>query len=161
MAADRRGELHVTAFWNFSFALIRTATGDTASWRSEPGGNRIPTPTIAELGGRKAEHLRGPRGVVIDPSAVIHMVGVLLAPAWLRKFQLAQQAPSRFELRVESWDPELPGDALEHLRRQVEHGLSKLVGEAVDVRINRLETIPAAPSGKHLYCVSAADSAEL
>src|SRR5262245_19935672 len=159
--AERRGELHITAFWNFSFALIRTATGDTARWRPGPGGNRIPTPTIAELGGRKAEHLRGPRGVVIDPSAVIHMVGVLLAPAWLRKFQLAQHATGRFELRVESWEAELPRDALEQLRGQVEHGLSKLVGEAVDVRINHLDIIPAAPSGKHLYCVSAADTAEL
>src|SRR6185295_17298983 len=50
--AGGRGEIHVTAFWNFSFALIRTATGDTAQWRTEPGSNRIPTPTIAALGGR-------------------------------------------------------------------------------------------------------------
>jgi phenylacetate-coenzyme A ligase PaaK-like adenylate-forming protein len=156
-----RGEIHVTAFWNFSFALIRTATGDTAQWRSEPGRNRIPTPTIEELGGRKAEHLRGPRGVVIDPSAVIHMIGVLLAPSWLRKFQLAQHGPSRFELRVESWEPALPSTALEQLRAEVQRGLSKLVGELVDVRINRLDVIPTAPSGKHLYCVDAADSVEL
>src|SRR5262249_54034238 len=98
---------------------------------------------------------------VIDPSAVIHMIGVLLAPAWLRKFQLAQRAPSRFELRVESWEPAPSGDALDALRAQVEQGLSRLVGEPVQVRINRLEVIPTAPSRKHLYCVSLADSAEL
>lgn len=160
-AAGAPGQIHVTALWNFSFALIRAATGDTARWRAEPGRNRIPTPTIAELGGRTAEHLRGPRGVVIDPSVIIHMIGVLLAPTWLRKFQLAQQAPDRFELRVESWEPALSPDALEQLRAPVQQGLSRLVGEPIDVRITRLDAIPTAPSGKHLYCVSAADPAPL
>src|SRR6185295_1893009 len=146
-AAGARGQIHVTAFWNFSFALIRAATGDTARWRAEPRRNRIPTGTIAELGGRTAEHLRGPRGVVIDPSAVIHMIGVLLAPTWLRKFQLAQQAPGRFELRVESLEPALSPDALEQLRTLVQQGLSTLAGESLDVRIVRLDVIPTAPSG--------------
>jgi phenylacetate-coenzyme A ligase PaaK-like adenylate-forming protein len=159
--AGARGQIHVTAFWNLSFALIRAATGDTARWRAESGSNRIPTPTIAELGGRTAEHLRGPRGVVIDPSAVIHLIGVLLAPTWLRKFQLAQQAEGRFELRVESWEPAPSPDALEQLRAPVQQGLSRLVGEPIDVRITRLDVIPTAPSGKHLYCVSAADCAPL
>src|SRR5262245_39689216 len=135
-AADGgRGELHVTAFWNFSFALIRTATGDTGRWRTEPGADRIPTPTIAELGGRRAEHLHGPRGVVIDPSAVIHMIGVLLAPAWLRKFQLVQHAPTQFELRVESWEPTPSRVDLEQLRTHVEQGLGKLAGQPVEVQI--------------------------
>jgi hypothetical protein len=56
------------------------------------GRNPIPTPRISELTGRTVEHLTGPNGVIIDPSLVIHLVGVVIAPPWLKKFQLVQKS---------------------------------------------------------------------
>lgn len=155
-----RGEIHVTAIWNYSFALIRATTGDMAKWHPEPGRNKLPVPRISELSGRTTEHLRGPGEVVIDPSAVIHMIGVVIAPPWLRKFQLAQRSLVQFELRVESWKDEISDELLENLRSRVQAGLSKLVRENIDVTIVHLSAIPVPPSGKHLYCVQCFDSAE-
>jgi phenylacetate-CoA ligase len=153
VSSGGQGEIHTTAIWNYSFALIRAATGDTATWHPDPGENQIPTPRITELRGRTAEHLCSPNGTMIDPSAIIHMIGVLIAPTWLRKFQLAQVSPTQFELRVESWEDTLPLGALSDLQRQVEMGLVKLAGASVKVAVVRLASIPPAPSGKHLYCV--------
>lgn len=147
------GQVHVTAFCNYSFALIRAATGDTAEWYPASDNDSLPVPKLKSLRGRTAEHLRGPGDVIIDPSAVIHMIGVLIAPPWLRKFQLRQYSPMRFELHVESWEDHLPKETIDELRDRVEAGLSKLVNAAVVVEVVQVDTIPASPSGKHLYCV--------
>ena len=90
VAAGEKGEVHVTAICNYSTALIRVAMGDTTRWHPEPGTNSFPGPRLTELTGRTVEHLVGPGGVIIDPSAIIHLVGVVVAPPWLRKFQLVQ-----------------------------------------------------------------------
>ncbi|MGH9929247.1 MAG: hypothetical protein ACREA9_08465 [Pyrinomonadaceae bacterium] len=147
------GEVFITAFWNYSFALIRAATGDTAQLISASANDGLPVPKLRDLQGRIAEHLIGPGNTVIDPSAVIHMIGVLIAPAWLKKFQLRQQSTSNFELLVESWDASVLASSLAELGTSVSDGLSKLVQTRVHVTVALVDDIPTAPSGKHLYCV--------
>jgi len=151
------GEVFITAFWNYSFALIRVATGDTA--QLVPATNDgLPVPKLRDLKGRIAEHLIGPGNTVIDPSAVIHMIGVLIAPVWLKKFQLRQLSTSRFELLVESWDSSVSPAAVAELGTRVSEGLSKLVKANTQVTVLPVDDIPPAPSGKHLYCVRGGSS---
>ncbi|HEV7747319.1 MAG TPA: hypothetical protein VGO56_20145 [Pyrinomonadaceae bacterium] len=152
-SAGNNGEIFVTAFWNYSFALIRAATGDTAQFVASFPNGGLPVPKLRDLQGRLAEHLIGPGNTVIDPSAVIHMIGVLIAPAWLKKFQLRQTEISDFELLVESWDVGLSPSSLAELEKSVSEGLSKLVQAKIQVTVVLVDAIPAAPSGKHLYCV--------
>lgn len=155
------GQVHVTTFWNYSFALIRAATGDTAQWHPPEPGEALPVPSLRELRGRVAEHLRGPNNAVIDPSAIIHMIGVLIAPPWLRKFQLRQLSTTGFELHVESWESQLSEQALEDFRASVAAGLTKLLSVPVQIAAVHVDAIPPTLSGKHLYCVqsSAASAA--
>lgn len=151
-----KGEVHVTQMHNFSCALIRYTTGDTASWYSAPGRNPIPSPRISELQGRTAEHLIGPGGTIIDPSAVIHVIGVVVNPDWLKKFQLVQEAPEQFELRCESWHEDLAEQELARFGQRVRSELGSVAGvDQLNVNVRIVAEIPPLPSGKHLYCTKA------
>ncbi|MEX2140408.1 MAG: AMP-binding protein [Pirellulales bacterium] len=155
VAPGDKGEVHVTALCNYSSALIRVAMGDTARWQPAPEGGSLPGPRLTELGGRIVEHLIGPGGVIIDPSAIIHLLGVVIAPAWLRKFQLIQRAESHFELLAEAWG-ELPDhQQREQLRARLQAELGNLVKSSVKIELSLVDEIPLLPSGKHQYCVKA------
>jgi len=150
-----KGEVHVTAICNYSSALIRVAMGDTAQWY--PGSDRasLPGPRLTELYGRIVEHLVGPLGVIIDPSAVIHLVGVVIAPEWLRRFQLVQHSHSQFELLAESSKGPPNDQQREQLRGRLQAELSNLVKAPVIVRLSVVEEIAPLASGKHQYCIKA------
>jgi phenylacetate-coenzyme A ligase PaaK-like adenylate-forming protein len=166
LAADKQrvndgavGEVHVTALNNYSHALVRVAMGDTARWHSAAGNNSLPVPRLLDLAGRTVEQLIGPGGVVIDPSAVIHLVGVVIAPAWLRKFQLVQRSSLRYELRVESWDGTASEAQVDELRLRLQQELSHLVAQPIQLSATLVAEIAPLPSGKHQYCRSEPDGA--
>lgn len=160
VAPGEKGEVHVTAINNYSCALIRVAMGDTACWYPDPGCNPLPTPRITQLTGRTVEHLYGPNGVVIDPSAVIHIVGVVIGPPWLRKFQLVQKSPVRYELRVEAWEGNVSEAQVSDLQSRLRDQLSNLVKEAVELTVVVMDEIPPLSSGKHQYCLKEFDQPE-
>lgn len=160
--AGEIGEVHVTAINNYSCALIRVAMGDTARWYPDPGRNSLPMPRISELTGRTVEHLTGPNGVVIDPSAVIHLVGVVIAPPWLKKFQLVQKSPTsssttrslfHYELRVEAWESNVSQTQVDELQSRLHTELSNLVKESIELTVVVMDEIPPLRSGKHQYCL--------
>jgi phenylacetate-CoA ligase len=155
VAPGEKGEVHVTAVCNYSTALIRVAMGDTARWR--PNGERgsLPGPRLTELSGRTVEHLVGPEGVIIDPSAVIHLIGVVIAPPWLRRFQLVQHGLSSFELLAEVWEQHPNDPVQDELRDRLRAELSNLAQSPVIVNVSIVDRIPPLPSGKHQYCVKA------
>lgn len=146
-----RGEVHVTMTSNHACAIARYASGDTARWHSDPGRNPVPGPRLTHLLGRTAEHLELPGGMVIDPTAVIHTVGVVISPPWLRKFQLVQRGPERFDLLVERWES-TGGDQLDAFEREVRSQLGSVAGRNLDIQVVVVDEIPPSPSGKHLYC---------
>ena len=150
----QQGEVHVTQMNNYSCALIRLATGDTACWQPDPGAGPLPTSRLTGLAGRLADRLRGPNGVVLDPAAVIHLVGVVIRPAWLRKFQLVQHAADSYSLKVESWIDEVPQEELKEFERQFAAELCNLMRSKVEGRVVLVKEIPRLPSGKHLYCAT-------
>jgi hypothetical protein len=127
--------------------------GDTARWKVPARDGASQLPRLDDVSGRMAEHLVGPNGVIVDPSAVIHLIGVVIAPSWVRKFQLQQQSVSDFLLIVES-NHCVPDHAQrEGLRNRLETELSHLTRAHVNVELTIVEHIPPLPSGKHLYCV--------
>lgn len=160
VAPGEKGEVHITAINNFNCALIRVAMGDTARWYPDPGRNPLPTPRITELMGRTVEHLEGPNGIVIDPSAVIHITGVVIAPEWLRKFQLVQRSPVRYVLRAEAWDGRVSDDQVKDLRVRLGNELSNLVRQKIELEVAVMDEIPPLRSGKHQYCLKEPDEPE-
>lgn len=151
--AGEKGEIHITAINNYSCALIKVEMGDTARWYPDRGRSPIPAPRLMELTGRTVEHLSGPNGVVIDPSAVIHIVGAVIAPAWLRKFQLVQRSPVRYVLRTEGWGGAVAETELRELQTRLRAELANLIGHPVELDVVVLDEIPPLRSGKHQYCL--------
>jgi phenylacetate-coenzyme A ligase PaaK-like adenylate-forming protein len=144
------GEVHVTCVQNYSFALVRLSLGDLACWRS--GSDAWNRPRLAGIAGRVAERLRTPDGGFVDPSAVIHLIGVLEARPWLRRFQVVQKSPGELQLRVETWDRVQPSQ-LSSYGAAIEIALGRLMRAAIVVQIQVVEAIEPAPSGKHIYCI--------
>jgi phenylacetate-CoA ligase len=147
-----KGEIHITAVNNYSCALIKVEMGDTARWYPDQGRNSIPTARLTELMGRTVEHLEGPNGAVIDPSAVIHLVGAVIAPPWLRKFQLVQNSSLAYVLKTEAWDGKPSEAQLQDLQIRLRAELANLVRNKVELDVIVVDEIPPLPSGKHQYC---------
>ncbi len=149
------GEVHVTCLQNHAFALIRMSLGDVARHRDRrPGWNRA---RIADVLGRSAEHLTASDGRRVDPASVIHLLGVLEARPWVRRFQLQQRSPSVSDLRIEVWNH--PGaEALEAYRAHLNGVLARVLGDDLALRVEVVDEIPAAPSGKHFYCIGLSES---
>lgn len=154
VAADGEiGTVHITAVNNFACALLRVDMGDTARWHGDGGRTGLAGPRLTDLSGRVSEHLVGPSGATVDPSAVIHIVGVVLAPRWVRKFQLRQHAADDYELVVESWEASRSPEAEERLATDFAGHLSGLMASPVRMRVTVVAEIPLLPSGKHQYVV--------
>lgn len=144
------GEVHITCLQNYSCALLRLGMGDTARYRSTRQGWNWPR--LSDILGRTAEHLTTVDGGRIDPSAVIHLIGVLEARPWMRKFQLVQNSPLDLTLRLETWSPP-EREALIAYGERVGKALGRILGGTVSVRTELLDQIPPTASGKHLYCI--------
>jgi phenylacetate-CoA ligase len=144
------GEIHVTCLQNYSCALLRFNMGDVARYRgTRQGWNRS---RIADILGRTAEHLTTADGGRIDPSAVIHLIGVIESRPWMRKFQLVQNGPLDLTLRLETWSR--PGrEILDEYGGRIGAALGRMLGGQVSVRIELLDQIPPAASGKYLYSI--------
>jgi phenylacetate-coenzyme A ligase PaaK-like adenylate-forming protein len=155
VAAGEQGEVHVTQMSNYSNALIRYKTGDTAVWDPNPGLGPLPTSRLTCLSGRLAEVLRGPNDVRLDPAAAIHLVGVVLRPRWLRRFQLVQESAESYALRAQSWDDSVPEQEVATFGNRLASELSNLFRAKVGVRVILVSEIPPLASGKHLYCLRA------
>ncbi|MBI5502671.1 MAG: hypothetical protein HY907_20665 [Deltaproteobacteria bacterium] len=149
-AAGVAGEVHVSQVENHAMALLRMSMGDSATLGRTPEWNG---PSLTALHGRTAEHLQAGDGSRIDPSAIIHMIGVLAERTWLRKFQLVQTGPSALTLRFETWTEPPAGDEAA-FGTFVRSGLERLFHAPVTLALERTESIAPSPSGKHLYCVN-------
>jgi phenylacetate-CoA ligase len=140
------GEIHVTCVQNYSCALIRLGLGDVGVWSARDGGR------LHSIVGRSAEHLHGKGGVRVDPSAVIHLIGVVESRPWMRRFQLVQTAVDAATLRLETWTPP-DADELEQLRRRIADGLGRALGAPLELVLAVVAEIEPLPSGKHQYVV--------
>ena len=89
----------------------------------------------------------------MSPLFIMHLVGVVHNPGFVRRFQLVQRESTQFDLNLE-----LPGDTpesqLELLGGQLERDLAAVFGQACSVRVRRVALIPESESGKFLYVVS-------
>jgi len=148
----RSGRVFATALENYSTTLIRMDMGDMAVVGS-PADANWHMMVLRRLEGRSAEHLVSPDGARIEPAAVIHLIGVLIRPEWLRRFQVIQRQMDGFEVKVETWGPVSP-DKLQYFSAHVKQAMSKLCHCDVSVDLIPVEQITPSRSGKYSYCVS-------
>jgi phenylacetate-CoA ligase len=145
-----RGEIHVTCLNNYSFAMIRLALGDMAIYRDKP--NTWNRARIEAVIGRTAECLVALDGTFIDPSAVIHLVGVVEKKDWIRKFQVVQERYEKLVLKIEPWDMPAKKELLAY-ENNIGNAFKSLFGSSMVLEIEFVDVIPPLASGKHTYCV--------
>jgi phenylacetate-CoA ligase len=144
------GEIHVTCLNNYSFAMIRLALGDMAIFRDNPNAwNRA---RIEAIIGRNAEYLVALDGTCIDPSAVIHLVGVVEKKEWIRKFQVLQERRDKLVLKIEPWDMPAKNE-LHSYESKIGNAFKRLFGSSIVLKIEFIDVIPPLASGKHTYCI--------
>lgn len=146
------GRVFVTALENYSTALIRMDMGDMATVGSGRDVDWRWT-VLRQLNGRTAEHLVTPEGSRIEPAAIIHLIGVVIRPEWLKKFQVVQRRPDDFVVKVEVWSHVSEEDARSFTSR-VREAMAKLCRCDVSVVLQIVDQIVTGPSGKHSYCIS-------
>lgn len=145
------GEVHVTMMNNFAMGLIRYSTGDIAKGKTVNEDSNI----VAELDGlegRTAERFFLNNGVVIDPSAVIHTIGVVEGKIWMSKFQVIKDENDYFYvLMVRRNEIENELD-IDHLESRLREHFSKLAQKRIELKLIEVKEIQTEISGKHLYC---------
>jgi phenylacetate-CoA ligase len=133
----RQGRVIITSFFNTAQPLIRYDQGDLASWGNIcPCGRHLPS--LTKLVGRSTTLFHHPDGRI--RSAYLGRNRELLkCEIW----QVAQIGPTQFEVRYVPIDPNDPGDEAALAAR-----IRELYFDDAEVSFRRMESIPAAASGK-------------
>lgn len=140
------GEVVVTHLRSGDFPFIRYRTGDIATRATWPCACGRGLPLLASVEGRSTDFVVAADGTVMHGLALIY---VLREEPGVEQFRIVQEslALTRVELVVNAgWDAAAA--------RRVSHGLAARLGEAVEVRLEYHEQLPAEASGKHRYVMS-------
>lgn len=153
-----QGHVLVTSLTNYSMPLIRYQIGDMAVWGGYSCSCDLPFPVLKEISGRETSMFYTKSGDVISPEYFIHLLGVVLDPEWIEKFQIVQKEHDRVLIKCVSTMSfseikEHNPDGLEEISEKI-----KLVmGDDCTVEFEFVATIPHSDSGKYLYAVSEVD----
>jgi phenylacetate-CoA ligase len=147
------GRILVTLLNNHSFPMIRYEIGDVGALGEGICPCGSPYPILDRVEGRSSEFLKTGSGTYVSPLFIMHLVGVVHNPGFVRRFQLVQREPTRFDLNLELPE-ETPDSQLGTLSLRLERDLATVFGQACSVRARRVARIPESASGKFLYVVS-------
>jgi phenylacetate-CoA ligase len=153
LEAGQTGRILVTLLFNYSFPLIRYEIGDLGSLSARQCPCGRPFPLLESLEGRSIEFLKDNNGGYVTPVYIIHLIGVVHNPGYIRRFQLVQTSLLDFELQMEV-EPDTPEPGLNDTIDKIERDLKAVLGEQSRIITRRVAEIPAAPSGKFFYTIN-------
>jgi phenylacetate-CoA ligase len=140
------GEILVTSLINHAMPLVRYRIGDRGALA--PGSARG-TQILSSVLGRNVDAFRRRDGTLVDGEYFTHL---LYFRDWVEKFQFVQTDYDEVVLRVVSRDRD---------RRQLQPELDEMASQAkaalgpdTVLRIEWVDDIPPAPSGKYRYTIS-------
>jgi len=137
------GEALVSNLVNRGMVLLNVRIGDMLRWLPDgcPCGRTLPRVDFVQ--GRTQEWVHLPNGVLLHPQAV---TSILYAVGGMRRFQVVQHAPERFEVRL------VVADACdrEALAARVVAGLTERMGEEITFEVAFVEDLETTPTGKTL-----------
>ena len=93
------------------------------------------------------------RGDYIAPAYVIHLIGVVHNPGFIRRFQLVQESRTKYELKLVIEQGVL-ADQYDDVVGKIARDLIAVLGIDTKLDIVRVDDIPATASGKFLYMVN-------
>ncbi len=153
------GRILVTLLGNHSFPMIRYEIGDQGRLDSGGCDCGLPFPTLQAVEGRSLEFIRDTSGGFVTPIYLRHLIGVVHNPVGhLRRFQLTQSEPRRYELLLEVGAQNWPGFH-DKTWPQIERDLRAVLGADAVIESQRVESIPESASGKFIYVRNLVNSA--
>jgi len=141
------GEVVVTGLHSYSVPYIRYRLGDIATMGNVTCRCGAPFSTLWKLSGRTMDYCVLPNGRKMHHWELIPMS--FWEMPWHRRYQLLQETRERFALRVIA-TAEPPRADLDALSSQIRQTL----GPGADFRIELVDDLAFAESGKHRLCVS-------
>ena len=136
------GRVLVTYLTNFSMPLVRYDIGDLASWMSVGK-------VLSNLEGRSVDALRDRDGTLVSPLYLIHVLGVTIEEPGIARFQIVQESPSVFEVRLQrrvGCDLDLT-----RWKAAVQNKFELVFGEGLEIKFAVLSDWPQSASGKFQY----------
>ena len=140
VAPGSEGNVVVTDLFNYGMPFVRYATGDRALAGTGPCSCGRGLPLLGRVLGRRLDVLGTPDGRRIGGEVFVYLL--MAESATVRRFQVVQEAPDEIVLRVVL----APGVAA--LPDRTVAAVRSVVGEAVQLRIERVDDIPLTRSGK-------------
>jgi phenylacetate-CoA ligase len=137
------GRLILTGLYNYATPLLRYEIGDIVETAAErcPCGRSLPA--LRRVVGRNRRPVRFPDGTQVRVHAAVIAAGVPdLLPA--KQFQIAQVAPTRFEVRYVPRDTSFQPDS-----NVIKERFRELVHPSADVELVRVDEIRRGPRGKY------------
>jgi len=151
------GRILVTLLENYSFPMIRYEIGDLGALAAGRCSCGCSFPLLERVEGRTVEALRTRAGDYVSPLYVIHLLGVVRNPGYVKRFQLEQRQVNQFRLKLET-EPGAPSEAATALGSALGSDLGAVIGEPCQVEVELTERIPESPSGKFLPVISRVNS---
>lgn len=146
---DNDQNVVVTDLDNRAFPFIRYRNGDRAVRAEGPCGCGRRHERLARILGRTGDVISGPSGNRVHPEFFTHLLNEtgISQRARLRKYQVVQETPRRLVWKVVA-EPLAP-----HERDWLVGEVRRYLGE-VEVRVEQVDDIPVARSGKFQYVVA-------
>jgi phenylacetate-CoA ligase len=140
------GQIVATGLHNMAMPLIRYATGDAATLKSEPCSCGRTLPTLSSVTGKAEDIIVTPGGRMVP--------GPLLSYAFkgiehLTRSQILQNRADEITVRLVAGDGFLPRD-----EDRIRVGLSETLGGDVSIRFEYVDEIPLSARGKYRWVVS-------
>jgi phenylacetate-CoA ligase len=140
------GEIVVTNLFSRAMPIIRYRTGDVGELGSEPCSCGRSLPLLKKIDGRQTDFLVAMDGRILHALAVIYILREMAA---VKEFQVIQESLDRVVIRMVAEDSFSKEDESSIVLR-----VRKLLGEEVEVVVDKTAEIPRPRSGKFRYVTS-------
>ncbi len=142
------GEIVVTNLDNFATPFIRYRTGDLGALAAEPCSCGRGLAVLADVRGRRTDHLMAEDGTLRHALAAIY---VLRGLEGIGRFQIRQREDRSIDLVISP-----AGTLREAVRKRAIEGIRRCVGASLPVRVHVNDHIGRQNTGKFRHVVSAA-----
>lgn len=146
----KEGNILVTLLNNLDFPLIRYKIGDIGILSDEKCICGRPFPLFKTISGRSYEIIKDTKGNYISPVYFRHLIGVVHASDYIKRFQLIQEQPTKYKLLLEvpySYSYKISHKLIENIKRD----LITVLGKDSILEIIIVDRINETESGKFLY----------
>jgi phenylacetate-CoA ligase len=146
-------EIIGTGFLNYANPFIRYKTTDIASQINSTGCSecgREYNPVFKAIEGRIEDFIINPEGVPVSPAVITHPFKTLET---IMHTQIIQTEPDKLLLKIVPWNLAITKE-YENEVKQLCHGLQKIVGTAMHIKTENVNSIKTTKSGKFKWIIS-------